>query len=367
MRIGILGGGQLARMLALAGAPLGLECVFLDPAPDVCAGSLGEHLCGDYRDPRLLGLLAERCEVVTFEFENVPASTAAELAARGRVFPPPRALEIAQDRWLEKRLFGELGIPTPSCRPVSDQRSLGEAVAEIGLPALLKTRTQGYDGKGQWTLRRPEDADGAWEQAAGAPCLLEPLVPFGREVSVIAVRGRNGQTRFYPLCENTHGQGILRLTLSRPNDPLQGLVEDYAGRLVAALDYVGVLALELFHVGDRLLANEFAPRVHNSGHWTIEGATTSQFENHWRAILGLPLGDTAAVGHAAMANIIGALPDPAKILAIPGAHLHLYGKQPKPARKLGHVTVRAESHEELISALLRIRGGGISDLTAWIH
>jgi len=342
MRVGILGGGQLARMMALAGAPLGLRLSFVDPAPDACAGVAATPICAPYDDPAALDRLADGSDLVTFEFENVPAAVAARLADHATVYPPPRALAVGQDRLHEKRLFGELGIATAPYRNVESAGDLLRAAEEIGLPALLKTRTQGYDGKGQRMLHRPEELAGAWEGQGGVPCLLEGLVPFEREVSLVAVRGRDGEVRYYPLCENTHRGGILYRTLARPGDPLQEAAESYARRLLEALDYVGVIALELFVAGERLLANEFAPRVHNTGHWTIEGAVTSQFENHLRAICGLPLGDAAPRGHAAMLNLIGELPDTAAILAIPGAHLHLYGKAPRPGRKIGHISLQAE-------------------------
>ncbi|HHM06016.1 MAG TPA: 5-(carboxyamino)imidazole ribonucleotide synthase [Gammaproteobacteria bacterium] len=339
MIIGIVGGGQLARMLALAGHPLGLKFAFLDPAPDACAASLGTHFCADYRDRAALQRLADAAHVVTFEFENVPAATMAVLAERVPAYPPAPALATAQDRLAEKTCFTGLGIPTPRYRAVDSLEGLMAAVDDLGLPAVLKTRTLGYDGKGQAVLRERGELAGAWARLAGVPCLLEEQVPFERELSLIAVRGRGGDTAFYPLTENVHRDGILRLSQCRPGHPLQARAESHGTALLDALDYVGVLALELFQVGGRLLANEIAPRVHNTGHWTIEGALTSQFENHLRAILGFPLGATAAVAPAAMVNLIGEPPDIARLLAIPGARVHLYGKEARPGRKLGHVTV----------------------------
>lgn len=351
MIVGVVGAGQLARMLALAGIPLGLRFVFLDPAADACAAPLGEHLRGGYDDRDLLARLAEQADIVTYEFENVPEDSIAFLSKRVAVFPDAGSLAIARDRLHEKTLFRELGIPTPPFAAVNSLADLTRAVAQIGLPAVLKTRTLGYDGKGQVVLRRTEDIEPAWARVGSVPLVVESFVSFRREVSVIGVRGRGGETAFYPLAENVHHEGILRVSRSRPGDPCQAQAQAYVRRLLDHLDYVGVLALELFHVGDALLVNEMAPRVHNSGHWTIEGTETSQFENHLRAILGLPLGGTAAVGHAAMMNFIGELPDPTRVLAVPGAHLHLYGKTPRPGRKLGHATVRARHEDTLQTSL----------------
>ena len=353
--VGIVGGGQLARMLALAGIPMGLRFVFLDPAADPCAAPLGEHLRGSYDDRELLIRLAARADVVTYEFENVPARSLQYLAPRITVRPAPEILQVARDRWHEKQIFAELGIPAPPCVAVDSRDDLEAAVATIGLPAVLKARTLGYDGKGQYVLRALTDVTPAFAKLGGVPLILEAWVAFQREVSVIAVRGLTGETRFYPLSENLHKGGVLIQSLSREADPMTTVARDYLGRLLDRVPYVGVLALELFQVGERLLANEMAPRVHNSGHWTIEGAETSQFENHMRAILGLPLGGTQAVAHAAMVNFIGTLPDSAQVLAVPGTHLHVYGKEPRPGRKLGHVTVRADDEASLLGALTQLR------------
>lgn len=345
MLIGVVGGGQLGRMLGLAGIPLGMRFRFLDPARDAPAGAVGELVVGAYDDPDGLKRLAHEADLVTYEFENVPVESARRLAAEVPVFPPPEALEAAQDRLAEKRLFESAGIPVTDFVPVSSVEGLRAALARVGAPAVLKTRRLGYDGKGQALVRDPGDADAAWEAVGRAPSILESFVGFDREVSILAVRGRRGQTIFYPLVENVHREGILRRSLApAPGlDPeLQGLAERHATALLDRLGYVGVLAIELFQVGGELLANELAPRVHNSGHWTIEGAETSQFENHLRAIGGLPLGATAPVGHSGMLNLIGSEPDAEDVLGLAGAHLHRYGKIPRPGRKLGHVTVRAE-------------------------
>lgn len=352
MIVGILGGGQLARMLALAGIPLGMRFVILDPSPDASGGALAEHIVAAYDDPKALALLAERCDRITYEFENVPAAAAEWLAAEQRaVYPPPEALAVARDRLREKRLFGDLGIPIAAVEPVEDLPSLRRAVEAVGLPAVLKTRTLGYDGKGQIVFSESTDVEDAWRRLGGVPAMLEAHVSFNREVSVIAVRGADGRTAFYPLSENIHRDGILIVARSRPGDLQQARAEEYATRILDALDYRGVLAIEFFEQDGKLLANEIAPRVHNSGHWSIEGAVTSQFENHLRAISDLPLGSTSPVGYAAMVNLIGEVPDPAPLLDMPDVHLHLYGKASRPGRKVGHVAVRTETPEQLESRL----------------
>ncbi|MDP1774504.1 MAG: 5-(carboxyamino)imidazole ribonucleotide synthase [Methylobacter sp.] len=347
MIVGVLGAGQLARMIALAGIPLGLEFIFLDPSADACANRLGEPLIGDYNDPKLLAQLAERADVVTYEFENVPSEVAEFLASHTQVHPSPKALAVAQDRLVEKSFFHDIGIPTPNYAAVDSLESLEQAMTTIGYPAILKSRTQGYDGKGQSLLKSADDLTGAWKLLQGVPAVVEAFVPFNREVSIIAVRSVSGAIVFYPLSENLHRGGILRVSECRADDPMQQQAESYVSRLLEALDYVGVLALELFEIDGQLLVNEFAPRVHNSGHWTIEGAETSQFENHLRAILDLPLGSTAPVGNAAMVNFIGGLPKTEELLAIPHAHLHLYDKAPRKGRKVAHATVRAESQQQM--------------------
>lgn len=354
MKVGVLGAGQLARMIALAGYPLGLEFIFLDPSADACANKLGEHLIGDYNDPRLLAELAERADVVTYEFENVPADVAEFLAAHTKVYPPAQALAVAQDRLVEKNFLNNLAIPTPAYAAIDSLEQLEQAIPTIGYPAVLKSRTQGYDGKGQSLLKSDSDLPAAWQLLEGVPAIVEAFVPFNREVSIIAARNVSGDVVFYPLSENTHRGGILRIAESKAGDPMQQQAEAYISRLLTALDYVGVLALELFAVDDELIANEFAPRVHNSAHWTIEGAQTSQFENHLRAILDLPLGSTAAVGKAAMVNFIGGLPSTKQVLTIPGAHIHLYDKAPRKGRKVAHATVRVSKSEQLADAIERL-------------
>ena len=354
MIVGVLGAGQLARMIALAGYPLGVDFIFLDPSADACANKLGDHLLGDYDDPRLLAQLAERADVVTYEFENVPADVAEFLASHTQVHPAPKALAVAQDRLVEKSFFHDLGIPTPAYAAVDSFEELEQAMAVIGWPAILKSRTLGYDGKGQSLLKSANDLKTAWELLAGAPAIVEAFVPFNREVSIIAARNVSGAIVFYPLSENVHRGGILRVSECCGHDPMQQQAEIYISRLMQALDYVGVLALELFDIDGKLIANEFAPRVHNSGHWTIEGAQTSQFENHLRAILDLPLGNTAPVGKAAMVNFIGGLPVTEELLAIPNTHVHLYDKAPRKGRKVAHATVRTETSEQLVALIKQL-------------
>jgi 5-(carboxyamino)imidazole ribonucleotide synthase len=349
MKLGILGGGQLGQMLALAAHPLGITCTVLDPAADPCAAAVARHVRGEFDNLQALYELVQHSDVITYEFENVPVESARWLAERVPVFPPPKALEVSQDRLIEKTFFQSLGIPTPPFAAIETREQFDSAIREIGLPAVLKTRRFGYDGKGQAVLRNREDAEAAWATLGGRALILEGFVPFDREVSILAVRGRDGATAFYPLVENEHRDGMLYRSLAPATGTGEELTEracDFADRVMAELNYVGVLAIEWFQDGPRLLANEMAPRVHNSGHWTTEGAVTSQFENHVRAVCGLPLGSTAAVGHSAMFNLIGFRPEFDTVLQMPKTHLHWYGKEPKPRRKVGHVTISAIDADE---------------------
>lgn len=355
MKVGVIGGGQLGRMLALAGTPLGMEFSFLDPAADACAAPVGRHLCAAYDAQAELQQLAETMDVVTFEFENVPSEAVAYLAQHVPVFPNAESLRIARDRLNEKTMFRELDIPVTAFANIESQEQLDQAVTEVGLPAILKTRTMGYDGKGQKVLRTADDVAGAHAELGGVPCLLEGFVSFSGEVSVIAVRGRDGEIACYPLAHNIHEDGILVLSVASENHPQQALAEDYARRVLEKLDYVGALGFEFFEVDDGLMANEIAPRVHNSGHWTIEGAECSQFENHLRAIAGLPLGSTALVGHSAMVNCIGRMPANEQVLPLTDVHVHNYGKAEKPGRKVGHVTLRSNSDEQLQQAIVAVQ------------
>ena len=342
MTVGIVGAGQLGRMLALAGYPLGLDFLCLDPARDAPAGQVAPLLHGAFSDRRLLARLARKCEVITFDWENVPAASLGVLARghHARICPPIAALAVGQDRVAEKRLFGRLAIPTTRWRAVDSRAGLVRAIAEVGLPGVLKTRRLGYDGKGQALIRTPADAERALRTLGHVPLLYEEWIPFDCEVSIIGARSVSGEIAVYPLCGNVHGAGVLRLTCAPyGRSRWQRLAASYLRRVLTHFRYTGILTLEFFVRAGRLIANEMAPRVHNSGHWTIEGAATSQFENHLRAILDLPLGATTARGFSAMINLIGRLPPRAALLALEGVHLHAYGKQPRPGRKVGHCTV----------------------------
>jgi 5-(carboxyamino)imidazole ribonucleotide synthase len=358
----VLGGGQLGWMLGLAGIPLGLSFRFLDPSPAAPARMVGDLVVGGLDDVAAATKAADGSVVVTYEWEGVPAATAIALAlALGSdvpVHPSARALEVAQDRLVEKTTLRGLGIGTAPFLAVDERASLLPAIAPIGLPAVVKTRRGGYDGKGQAVLREPADADTAFAALGGVPLILEGFVPFRRELSLVAVRAVDGMIACWPVVENTHELGILRLTRAPApgvDDALQERAEACIRPLLDDLDYVGVGCGELFDVGGELLAHELAPRVHNSGHWTIEGASTSQFENHLRAVLSWPLGSTAARGASAMVNCIGALPDRDAVLAVPGAHLHDYGKSARRGRKVGHVTVCAADADALEPALARVQ------------
>lgn len=345
MNIGILGGGQLARMLAQAGQSQGLKFMFLSPESASCAAPFGEHLLANYDDESALQRLAQWADVVTYEFENVPAPSIRFLERYARVHPSSNALSISRNRVTEKEQFRALGIPTAEFAAVDSPLDLQAAVARIGLPAILKTRTDGYDGKGQAVLRTQEDVASAWAALGAVPCILEAMIPFARELSIIATRSETGEKAFYPVSENYHRQGILRLSLSRPNDRMQLMAEALINRLLDELDFVGTLTLELFQVQDKLLANEIAPRVHNSGHWTIEGAQTSQFENHLRAIQGLALGATGVTQSAAMVNIVGEWPLALTQLVAPHTYLHDYTKAERAGRKIGHLTLLDEKQD----------------------
>jgi len=342
MTVGIVGAGQLGRMLALAGYPLGLDFLCLDPARDAPAGQVAPLLRGAFTDRRLLARLARRCEVLTFDWENVSVVhlAAASRQHRARICPPVAALAAGQDRVAEKRLFERLGIPTTRWRAVGSAAALTRAIATVGMPGVLKTRRLGYDGKGQAVVHTAAQAAQAWRTLGGVPLLYEEFVPFDCEVSIIGARSVSGEIAVYPLCGNVHGAGVLRLTRAPFGPPSwQRRAAGYLRRVLRHFRYTGILTIEFFVQRGRLIANEMAPRVHNSGHWTIEGAVTSQFENHLRAILDLPLGATQPRGFSAMINLIGHLPTRAALLAMPGVHLHDYGKQPRVGRKVGHCTL----------------------------
>ncbi|HYD02532.1 MAG TPA: 5-(carboxyamino)imidazole ribonucleotide synthase [Phycisphaerales bacterium] len=387
--IGILGGGQLGRMLALAAHNLGVRTRCFDEHHDAVAGHVTRLHVDSFSNPQRLDEFLDGLSAVTYEFENVPVALAQRIAERVPCYPPPGALETAQDRVSEKTLFRELGIPTAGFVAVDTLDQLKAAATELGLPAVLKTRRLGYDGKGQFVLRDEADTAKAWAALAPLPgakgpevglshvpaasaaavpsanLILEQFVPFTRELSIIAVRSLTGEVRTWPLTENTHSQGILRTSIApAPNAPA-ALAEQAAGAVTAVvnrLGYVGVVAIEFFQLGGTLVANEMAPRVHNSGHWTQDGSVTSQFENNIRAVSGLPLGDCAMRDAApsacsAMLNIIGAMPPRERLLAACGgrARLHHYGKEPRPGRKLGHVNINAPSMRDLNVAIGELR------------
>jgi 5-(carboxyamino)imidazole ribonucleotide synthase len=342
--LAILGGGQLGRMLALSAIPLGVSVRSLDPVDGAPASAVSATTVGALDDPAALRATVAGADVVTFEWEGVPAGPVRALVDEGWVVRPSiDALEVSQDRVHEKTTFRDLGIPVADFAPVDEPEALMAAVAAVGTPAILKTRRGGYDGKGQARIDDPGDASSASDTLRdGGPLILERRIAFDRELSIIAVRSVDGEVRTWPLVENEHRGGILRTThapAAGVDGALQASADAHVRAVLEHFDYVGVLTLELFQVGDRLLVNEMAPRVHNSGHWTIEGARTSQFENHVRAVLGWPLGATDVPGPSVMINCIGALPAPADVLAVPGAHLHRYGKSLRPGRKVGHVTV----------------------------
>lgn len=355
MRIGIIGAGQLGRMLALAGYPLGLRFVFLDQSTDAPGAQVGRIIPGAFDDPAKLAELAREVDLITFDVENVPVEAVRSIAASKPFLPPVDALGASQDRLDEKTLFRSLKIPTADFAAVDSLEDLQAAARRIGIPGVLKTRRLGYDGRGQFFLKTPADIVPAWEALGSVPLIYEEFVNFSREVSIIGVRSTTGETRAYPLAANSHSAGILRYsTAPYRNAVLQKQAELLLRRLLKRFDYAGVLTIEFFVRRGQLVANEMAPRVHNSGHWTIEGARTSQFENHIRAIMGLPLGSTEPIGHSAMLNFIGAIPTAQNILRIPGVHFHSYGKEPRPNRKLGHCTVNAPAAAARDSALRQL-------------
>lgn len=345
--IGVIGAGQLGQMLGSAADALGLKCIFLDPSENPPASSVGKVVQADFDDESALASLADSCDVITYEFENVPVAAVRAIESTCPVFPPPFALEQAQDRLLEKQLFQSLDIPIPGYRAIDSAGDLLKAAESLGLPLVVKTRRLGYDGKGQSILRNAADAASVFDALGGHDLIAEQFVPFEREVSAIGARDETGNIVTYALSENEHRDGILRLSRApAKGDQLRLTADDYLHRLLTKLEYVGVLALELFVTANDLLANEYAPRVHNSGHWTIEGATTSQFENHLRAIAGIALADTSVVGFPGMVNIIGSMPDDLSVLRAADAVVHDYGKTARPHRKLGHATVVGKSPED---------------------
>lgn len=358
MRVGVLGAGQLGQMLALAGRRLGVETRFLAPDPQSPAGMCAELIVADYDNQAALAHFVEGVDAVTYEFENIPLETVTRIAEQSPIRPSVRALETAQDRALEKQCFEKLGIPTARSAVASTLAEARAALEMVGRPAVLKTRRHGYDGKGQSVIRDRSDLERAWVTVAGAPSIIESFVSFTRELSIIAVRSLSGDIEFYPLVENHHSDGILRFSVApaqNVSSALQAQAEQYARRILVELDYVGVLAVEFFDTANGLLANEMAPRVHNSGHWTIEGADTSQFENHLRAVTGMELGSTEVHGVSGMVNVIGFEPNVERLRAIPSVHVHMYGKTPAPRRKLGHITVTASDIDGVVKAVSQVR------------
>jgi 5-(carboxyamino)imidazole ribonucleotide synthase len=338
--VGIVGAGQLGRMLALAGLPLGVRCSFLDRGADAPGAALAPILVGPLEDPALLAKLAAQSDVVTFDWENISSEALAPLEKLTLVRPPRAALEVSQDRLREKALFSRLKIPVAPHAAVDSRADLESAARKLGIPGVLKTRRMGYDGKGQFLIQHAGELGHAWDLIGGPELIYEKFQAFSRELSIIGARSQAGDIVYYPLSANTHGGGILRYGIAPfSNSRLERSARIHLKRVMCALDYVGVLAIEFFVVKGRLIANEMAPRVHNSGHWTIEGCVTSQFENHLRAICGLPLGSTRALGHTAMINFLGEMPSRERLLEIDGLAFHDYGKEPRPGRKLGHCTI----------------------------
>ena len=345
--IGILGGGQLGRMLAMAAARLGFRCQVFSPDPDSPAFDVVLNAtCAEYADVEALELFANDVDVITYEFENVPAAAAMILGARRRVLPDRKVLETTQDRLAEKDFVKRLGIGTTPYADVTTQAGLRAAIARIGLPAVIKTRRFGYDGKGQAIIRDANDLDRIWADLGTKSAILEAFIPFEREISVIAARSADGHVECFDVTENEHRDHILKISRAPAAIPQQ-LAEEaraIAGKIADSLDYVGVLAVEMFVLttreGPKVLVNEIAPRVHNSGHWTLDGASISQFEQHIRAIAGWPLGRPVRHGEVTMTNLIGEeIYDYQRWLTVPGATVHIYGKGPaRPGRKMGHVT-----------------------------
>lgn len=358
-QVGIVGAGQLGRMMALAGYPLGIRCLFLDRNADAPGAQVAPILLGELEDPALLRELACASDVVTFDWENIAGAALAPLEKLTAIHPPRQALEVSQDRLQEKALFSRLKIPVAAHAAVDTPDDLRRAGRKLGIPGVLKTRRMGYDGKGQYVIRHAGQLDEAWAKIGGAGLIYEKFQSFSRELSIIGARSAAGRIVYYPLSANTHSGGILRHSVAPyVNAALERAARRHLKRVMETLQYVGVLTIEFFVVGGRLIANELAPRVHNSGHWTLDGCVTSQFENHLRAICDLPLGSTRPLGHAAMINFLGTMPVREQLLAVEGLAYHCYGKEPRPGRKLGHCTiVRATSGERnraMAAALKRI-------------
>lgn len=355
--VGIFGGGQLGRMLAQAALPLGIQCTFYEATQDCPAAALGKVI--DQTQPDSLQLFASSADVFSLEFENTPLADVDVLTQQHTLHPPRQALATAQNRLLEKALFDALDIPVAPYSAIHSLQDLQQAASTQGLPLVVKTATGGYDGKGQFVVREAAQIAQAWQELGrAAPLVAESFVSFSREVSIIAVRGQDGEVRSWPLAENHHHHGILSHSIvpAPHSEALLPVAQDYITRLLNHLQYVGVLTLELFVTDQGLLANEMAPRVHNSGHWSIEGAVCSQFENHMRAVSGLPLGSTDLIKPCVMINIIGKHPVSQDVLALEGAHLHVYGKTERAGRKLGHITLMPVNSRNLTILCQKLAG-----------
>ncbi|NVK22489.1 MAG: 5-(carboxyamino)imidazole ribonucleotide synthase [Kangiellaceae bacterium] len=356
MKIGILGGGQLAQMLAQAGESLDMQFAFVAPEQDACAAPYGKHLMYPYLDPKAKEELENWADIVTYEFESIPVPLVEALEQVKPVHPSSQALTLASDRLNEKNMFNQQGIETAKFATVDSLQDLQIAVEKVGLPAILKTRRDGYDGKGQVVLRDQSQLEAAWESLSPVACILESMVNFKREVSIVASRNVDGDIAYYPLAENYHREGILRLSLSLQNDPKQKEAEEIIRKVMEKVGYVGTMAVELFDLGDKFAANELSPRVHNSGHWSMDGAIASQFKNHLLAIANQPLQDTSLQNATAMVNLIGAIPDKDLVAEIPNAVLYDYGKEPKPGRKVGHINISADgdNDEDFIPNVIKV-------------
>jgi 5-(carboxyamino)imidazole ribonucleotide synthase len=345
-------------MLALAGYPIGVRCLFLDRSAETPGAQVAPTLVGNLEDAARLAELASRSDVLTFDLENISGGALAPLEKITQVRPPRAALEVSQDRLAEKALFAKLKIPVVAHAAIDSKAELVNATRKIGLPGVLKTRRLGYDGKGQVVLREAAHIDSAWDTIGGTGLVYEQFQSFSREVSLVGARSAAGHKVFYPLSANTHAGGILRYSIAPfTNEQLERAAKRYLTRVMNALEYIGILTIEFFVVNGRLIANEMAPRVHNSGHWTIEGCVTSQFENHLRAICDMPLGSTRALGHTAMINFLGKVPDRERLLAIEGLAFHDYGKDPRPGRKLGHCTIlkrRSKDRDRALADTLKL-------------
>jgi len=354
MKIGVLGSGQLGRMLALSAYPLGHQMRFLASSAEDPSSLLGDIFIQN-GSQEIIEDFANNCDVVTYESENTAVNIVKEIGQKTIVYPSAKSLYTSQHRGREKSLFDKLNIPCAPYQMVNNLSELKIAVKKIGLPAILKTATDGYDGKGQFLIKSDSQLDQAWKRMSGVESILEGFVDFKRELSLVAVRGINNSHEYYPLVENSHHNGILRLTIAPAQNispKLQQKAESYMRSLLDEMNHVGVLTIELFETDSNLVVNEMAPRVHNSGHWTIEGARTSQFENHIRAITETPLGETSCTHkYSAMINIIGEQGPIDKALTLNNAHLHLYNKTERKGRKLGHITITSSTLDDLNTSL----------------